>query len=565
MNEQTKNELLEIASALCDEAATKEQRQRLEHLLSSEETATEIFSNYMHMHSELFWQQETLLSQVRLSGENRKQAEWSSLHWLMSLAAMLMVCAGLGVVISQLYSSSPNEIVAIELGGQVATITGTRNCRWSISRDEGTSSDPIGFGSKIRAGQNMELLEGIAEVTIDETGVRIILEAPANFVLKSNEESALNHGRLTASVPNGAEGFQVACQDLTLVDRGTEFGVSLDGEGETEVHVFDGLVDGYVNDSSGTTFRKVSWKTNDVVLFDSKTKQFRDADQPSQFVRSLADSPAINKGLFAIEDFDYSVGPLGGHNGGFGWGGPWENISFADHVLESNAVGAGSLKIDYVDHLGNHASLDRQFNRIRRRLSTSFSGVFDSENLIENQDGSRLIGQDGSIVYLSFVQSVSKANDGFYGFELNRGDGNRNRVLCVGHGAARGWLEGPPRAPNKQAGLTNWSVTSEFNGSENKLMEFGELGSATTEPTLIVLKIVFGANNVDEVFVFVNPDPNKESHPLVYGKGNFAFDRIAIANFDGDKSFRVDRVRIGTSYSSVINPDHVPVSIESSQ
>lgn len=563
MNNRLQNELIEISSAVCDDTATADQLQRLEQILADSPEAVDMYSSYMSLHSELFWHQSAAMGHVQppekfsrpsISGGQR-------FGWLMSLAAMLLVGGALGVAAAYYFAVENSAAQVALIGENVATVTGTRNCLWSIGQKENDSETPIGFGSQLYAGQRLELLQGLAEVTFN-SGVRVIVEAPANFVLNSADESVLHQGRLTASVPPGAEGFQVACRGLTLVDRGTEFGVRSDDQGDTEVQVFDGLVDGYIENSEGTPFKKVSWKTNDVVMFDSATGEFRDVEKPSQFVRSLSDSPAINKGLFAVEDFDYSVGPLGGHNGGYGWGGPWENISFADEVHSSNAIGPGSIRLENVDNLGNHAVLSGQFNRIRRVLSTSFSGVFDTAQLIENQDGSRLIGRDGTTLYLSFVQQVTKKEDAFYGVELNRGDGNRNRVLCIGHGAVRGWVDGPPRSPDNSAGFTNWSVTSEFNGDHNRLLELGELGPETTDPILIVVKIVFGENNNDEVFVFVNPDPNNESHPLVFGKGNFAFDRIGIANFEGDKSFRVDHIRIGNSYSAVINPYRTPVSIE---
>ncbi len=34
-------------------------------------------------------------------------------------------------------------------------------------------------------------------------------------------------------------------------------------------------------------------------------------------------------------------------------------------------------------------------------------------------------------------------------------------------------------------------------------------------------------------------------------RGNFAFDRVSIANFDGTKVHEVDEVRVGTTYSAV--------------
>jgi hypothetical protein len=190
-------------------------------------------------------------------------------------------------------------------------------------------------------------------------------------------------------------------------------------------------------------------------------------------------------------------------------------------------------------------------------LSTSFSGVFDTAGFIEDQDGAPVIGREGTTLYISLTQRIDKLDEVFYGFELHRGDGNRNRVLCVGHAAARGWTEGIVRAPNKNAGVTGWAVTSESNGRDNSLLELGDLGAETTDVTLFVLKITFGPENNDTIAVFKNPVSlwdEQQCQPQVVGSGNFAFDRISLANFEGEKTFEVDQIRIGTSFSAVTRP-----------
>lgn len=155
----------------------------------------------------------------------------------------------------------------------------------------------------------------------------------------------------------------------------------------------------------------------------------------TDFVRSMLPSSGLHDGLLAYESFDYPEGPLAAQNGGFGWAGTWFDI--ADDIEagpSSNRVMSGSLAIEGIMPQGNRAAQTSQKNRIRRSLSTSVGGVFDVAGLVENQDGLRLVGRDGQEVYISFIQKVSALGDNFYGVELCRGDGNLNRVLCVGHG-----------------------------------------------------------------------------------------------------------------------------------
>jgi hypothetical protein len=256
-----------------------------------------------------------------------------------------------------------------------------------------------------------------------------------------------------------------------------------------------------------------------------------------EFVRTLTVTSGPHDGLLAYDGFNYPAGPLDEQNGGFGWAGPWFTVeSDAKADPASNGVRPGSLEVEGLVPQGNHAVQTAQQNRIRRALGTSIGGVFDAAGLVENQDGVRLLGKDGATVYLSFVQRVDKLDDVFYGFELHRGDGNGNRVLCIGNG-----VDG-----------TGYGVTSNVNvyGPRN----FPSLGKENTEPNFFVVRITYAAGNRDQVAVFRNPKSlNDESECKVDAElvGNFAFDRISLGNFHGTKIHEVDEIRIGTTFRAV--------------
>ena len=97
----------------------------------------------------------------------------------------------------------------------------------------------------------------------------------------------------------------------------------------------------------------------------------------------------------------------------------------------------------------------------------------------------------------------------------------------------------------------------EFNGKKNSLLELGDLGEETSDVSLFVIKISFGPGNKDLIEVFKDPESlwdEEQCSPDVMGEGNFAFDRISLANFEGNKTFEVDHIRIGTSFSAVTRP-----------
>lgn len=75
------------------------------------------------------------------------------------------------------------------------------------------------------------------------SGARVILEGPARLELLSSNLARLDEGKLTAKVPPPAQGFTVLNGNLRVVDRGTQFGMSVAGSNNCAVHVFDGEVE----------------------------------------------------------------------------------------------------------------------------------------------------------------------------------------------------------------------------------------------------------------------------------------------------------------------------------
>ena len=115
--------------------------------------------------------------------------------------------------------------------------------------------------------------------------------------------------------------------------------------------------------------------------------------------------------------------------------------------------------------------------------------------------------------------------------------GNANRILSIGGGA-----EG-----------TGYGVTSNVNdyGPGN----YPSLGKENTEVNFfVVVKISFGVDNRDTVEIYRNPVSLRDEQACSIDavlKGNFAFDRISLGNFGGDKLHEVDGIRVGTHFLAV--------------
>lgn len=554
MNRTTlQNRVLRVLGDLCNGSIDPRDGLWLEELLCRDERARVLYVDYMAMHASLHAESIALeepsrstavqASTVQRSLPRLSFSGWmqSSPRWYGALAAAIVGIALFATWetyrsvsrFDQLAETSGSGSEAAGSGQRliVAQITGTQNCLW------GQTSGVIGYGSRLAAGQELQLLEGLAEITF-EHGATVLLESPATIVIHSPREAALRSGRLAAVVPQESQGFRVHTAALDVFDVGTEFGLFAKQSGSAEVHVFNGLVKADVLDSAGRPFRRLELNASEAARVSPvSTTVLEFPANEEAFVRSMLSSLGPQDGLLAYEGFHYPEGPLSAQNGGFGWAGPWFSIA-ADSEAgpDSNRVDSGSLTTEGIAPLGNRAAQTAQQNRIRRSLATSVGGVFDVAGLVENQDGVRLVGQDGNQVYLSFLQRVSKNDGTFYGLELHRGDGNPNRVLCIGSAVEE----------------TGYGATSNYNdyGPHN----FPSLGEENTEVNLIVLKISFGVDNRDTLEVFRNPESLRDEQTCSVDavlKGNFAFDRVSLGNFHGSKTHELDEVRVGTHYLAV--------------
>lgn len=109
------------------------------------------------------------------------------------------------------------------------------------------SGKEASFGSFTATDESLELRrydftdEQLIEIHLD-TGIEIVIEAPASFQFRDAFRLELFDGKLVADVPEGAEGFTVVTPRGEIIDLGTRFGVSV-SEDKVETHVFEGEVE----------------------------------------------------------------------------------------------------------------------------------------------------------------------------------------------------------------------------------------------------------------------------------------------------------------------------------
>jgi FecR protein len=575
----SQQELGRLIDAICDRSIDDEDAARLNALLACDPAArasyleqmwmdAELFASFMHSgegdpegsaieatsayRAEDFPAVASRAAQTRLANSQTQGALWSSSRWLTIAAALLIVCLGSGWL-ALLGARGQGPLAALLDGGQatrfgsdeaqrgevIASISGSRDCRW------GEDQLGIGYGSLLHVGQQLDLKEGLVEVTF-KNGARIVLEGPATFLVPGDDRATLLAGRMSAAVPRTASGFTVGTHRLAINDAGTQFGLVAYANGGSEVHVFEGPVHARAIDSFGREVSSVQLSATEAARLAPIATDFALFNaNGDRFVRTLARSVGPSEGLLAVEEFDYPYGPLAWQNGGFGWAEAWADLYSANEPDEpsTNTVAEGSLAGGELISQGNRAIQTTQFNRVRRVLSTSLRGVFDVAGLVEDQNGIRLIGRNGKTIYVSFMQRVSVISDGFYGFELHRGDGNSNRVLSIGYGAE----------------ATGYGVSSNYNGVGKKdgiVALFAPLGNEDTETHLFVVRIDFGEKDRDVATIYRDPDSLLDERlcmPAATLEGNFAFDRISLGVFESlrNNKHEIDEIRVGTSFTAV--------------
>lgn len=151
-------------------------------------------------------------------GQLKRETRKKPLHllWLAAAASLAMVCF--------FTFRTP--------GNELATLTSSTDAVWGAQALEA--------GATLGKGVH-KLTSGYSEIMMN-SGVRLILEAPIELEIESVDLVRVNRGRLVARVPEPAIGFTVLTPSAEVVDLGTEFGIAVEENGSSEVHVLQGEV-----------------------------------------------------------------------------------------------------------------------------------------------------------------------------------------------------------------------------------------------------------------------------------------------------------------------------------
>jgi ferric-dicitrate binding protein FerR (iron transport regulator) len=176
-----------------------------------------------------------------------------------SIVSLVSIAASLLVAVILFQQTERRSQVEVEQLGQSMDSPMKPNIKPAIKSFAAVtmlqdSDSTLLVGARL-ADSTIEVSRGLIQLLFDD-GVEVTLQGPARYELFAPGRTQLHAGLMTATVPPGAEGFQVITQTAEIVDLGTAFGVELKSDGNTVVSVFEGLVE--VTPAGGRTSDKRS-------------------------------------------------------------------------------------------------------------------------------------------------------------------------------------------------------------------------------------------------------------------------------------------------------------------
>jgi len=249
-------ELRKLISRWLDGAIDPEEHRELETILKENSGARRVYLECMSVHAELC---NSTTAREYLQEITRVDAELSHpvstfprsnrlalQNWgFFAIAVTLLLAMGIwqwAVLREQQLAQGEQSASEIAILDVVEPVS--QGCRWYVEQTRRTHA------KSYRAGDVFRVTTGKLKLHYTH-GTTVVLHSPAAYELISEMKSRMLLGRLTATVSEAGKGFSVLTPQGTVIDLGTEFGVSVDNVGATDVVVFKGEVDvDYRNDQA---------------------------------------------------------------------------------------------------------------------------------------------------------------------------------------------------------------------------------------------------------------------------------------------------------------------------
>ena len=240
------DQVIEICALLQAGEATVKDLSELKKILSEDPSLVSVFNRENEMHAllsvsledELTTERKVLSVQNKLNEMDSDQFVSGVTHRLTKQRWWRRISA-VAVAVAVILISLVGGFNIFE-PSLVATIEQSNGVKWS----EGA----IKNGAGIKPGSSIAIDKGMLELDLAGRG-RLIVEGPAHLEFANADHSILHHGSVVMRATEKGKGYRIETQQGSIIDVGTEFGVTVKANGLVETHVIEGSVEAIPNDS----------------------------------------------------------------------------------------------------------------------------------------------------------------------------------------------------------------------------------------------------------------------------------------------------------------------------
>ncbi|MFC3123229.1 LamG-like jellyroll fold domain-containing protein [Agaribacter flavus] len=241
LNEDETLELIDLGRKLPGSQRALRKQLAMDNLLSqvfAEENAQETFVEDVLAKTRISEQQKAfearILSSVAVSANDTptksSKTPWYISGFSMAACLLLTITYFMGSIKSDNPLSQP---IANEINHDGVAL---------IANAVGLApGSPFRSGEAITPGE-LKIDQGFLELEFYQ-GALLKIAGPAHLDIIDEQRVKLHTGKVMTDVPTVAIGFTIDTPNSEVVDLGTAIGVSVDANGDSQVHVFDGLVE----------------------------------------------------------------------------------------------------------------------------------------------------------------------------------------------------------------------------------------------------------------------------------------------------------------------------------
>lgn len=204
-----------------------------------------------------------VMSRIQELGKPNHQTLTPS-WWLGMSAAAAVLILGLSLLLNR----KPTDFTHSSTVAKVIRLDGEAQINQAQS--------PVAIGSRLQAGDQFTMDQGLVELVFFDTGVHVLATAPLSFTAQSREQMFVDNGEIKLHVPPQGIGFVVETQQRKITDLGTSFVITARDKG-SQVLVLDGQI--AVGDKQGG--KENLMYEGDLADFDQEGKYITRSGGPS--------------------------------------------------------------------------------------------------------------------------------------------------------------------------------------------------------------------------------------------------------------------------------------------